>query len=54
MEKERLMDRKWLVCDMDGFYAACEELANPELKKVPVAVAAWAVVRADDGELRGA
>lgn len=40
MEKERLMHRKWLVCDMDGFYAACEELANPELKKVPVAVAA--------------
>ena len=39
MEKTRDARRKWLVVDMDGFYAACEELANPELKKVPVGVA---------------
>ena len=40
MEARRDCGRRWLVVDMDGFYAACEELANPELKKVPVAVAA--------------
>jgi len=38
MERTRRLDRRWLVCDMDGFYAACEELANPALKLVPVGV----------------
>ena len=40
LENARDTSRRWVVVDMDGFYAACEELANPELKKVPVAVAA--------------
>ena len=39
-EATRDVSRRWLVCDMDGFYAACEELANPALKTVPMGVAA--------------
>ena len=40
MERTRSGARKWLVVDMDGFYAACEELYDPALKSVPVGVAA--------------
>jgi len=33
------MERVILHCDCNGFYASVEELLNPELKKVPMAVA---------------
>ena len=33
------MDRVIFHCDCNGFYASVEELLNPELKKVPMAVA---------------
>ncbi|MBQ1704352.1 MAG: DNA polymerase IV, partial [Clostridia bacterium] len=33
-----MSDRTILHCDCNGFYASCEQLKHPELKKVPMAV----------------
>lgn len=32
------MSRVWIHVDMDAFFASCEELANPGLRDVPMAV----------------
>ncbi|KAJ3414641.1 hypothetical protein HDV05_006282 [Chytridiales sp. JEL 0842] len=38
VEKKRRLDR-WIVCvDMDAFYASCEEVERPDLKKKPMAI----------------
>ncbi|KAF5827726.1 hypothetical protein DUNSADRAFT_170 [Dunaliella salina] len=38
LEASRDTSRVWIHVDMDAFYAGCEELANPALRDVPMAV----------------
>ena len=33
-----MSDRVILHCDCNGFYASCEQLRHPELRRVPMAV----------------
>ncbi len=36
LEMSRDLSRIWLHCDMDAFFAACEEQADPSLKDKPM------------------
>lgn len=38
LELKRDLSRLWIHVDMDAFFASVEELDNPQLKTVPMAV----------------
>ena len=45
LEAKRDLQRTYLVVDMDAFFAAVEERANPALKDIPFAVGGIRIVR---------
>ncbi|KAM0674246.1 hypothetical protein GVAV_002320 [Gurleya vavrai] len=42
----------YVHCDLDAFYASCEELHNPELKKVPIGVGSLIMLTTSNYEAR--